>query len=197
MRYSADHKAEVLQRLLSSSGELAKSGGFATTGVDGLMKAIGLSGGAFYSHFSSKQELFTAVIQNELESSPIARAIDSGQTDLPRLQQCLDQYLSLSHAQHPKAGCVLPALGAEIARADINVRTKVETSLSNCQKAWAGATSDSELAWGLMAQCVGALVLARMMQNEEIQKEILEASRALSKSLLDSRPPIVKTIEPT
>jgi hypothetical protein len=31
---------------------------FSSVGVDGLMKAIGLSGGAFYNHFSSKDELF-------------------------------------------------------------------------------------------------------------------------------------------
>ena len=54
MRYSAEHKQQTREKLLHSSGALAKAGGFATTGVDGLMKAIGLTGGAFYSHFPSK-----------------------------------------------------------------------------------------------------------------------------------------------
>ena len=50
MRYSAEHKAQTREKLLHSSGAIAKQGGFASAGVDGLMKAIGLTGGAFYSH---------------------------------------------------------------------------------------------------------------------------------------------------
>lgn len=188
MRYSPDHKKEVLKRLLLSSGALAKSGGFATTGVDGLMKAIGMTGGAFYAHFPSKQDLFAAVVRSELDSSPIALAIEDGQTDLSKLQHCLDQYLTLSHVQHPEAGCALPALGAEIARSDDGVREQVESSLNECQKAWAGATRDDALAWGLMAQCVGAIVLARMMASEGTQKDILEACRILSRSQIDNLP---------
>jgi AcrR family transcriptional regulator len=46
------------EKLLQSSAVSAKRSGFSTVGVDGLMKAIGLSGAAFYSHFSSKDELF-------------------------------------------------------------------------------------------------------------------------------------------
>ena len=47
MRYSNEHKQQTRERLLSSSGALAKRGGFSSTGVAGLMKAIGLTGGAF------------------------------------------------------------------------------------------------------------------------------------------------------
>ena len=71
MRYSASHKEQTRQRLIESSGAIAKRGGFATTGVDGLMKAIGLTGGAFYSHFPSKGDLFTEVVRRELSQSPI------------------------------------------------------------------------------------------------------------------------------
>ena len=66
MRYSAEHKAQTREKLLLSSGALAKRGGFAGTGVDGLMKAIGLTGGAFYGHFSSKDELVAAIVDPQL-----------------------------------------------------------------------------------------------------------------------------------
>ncbi len=69
MRYSASHKLETRQRLLESSAVSAKKSGFSTVGVDGLMKAIGLSGGAFYSHFSSKDELFASIVERELGQS--------------------------------------------------------------------------------------------------------------------------------
>ena len=69
MRYSASHKLETRQKLLESSSVSAKQEGFATVGVDGLMKAIGLSGGAFYSHFSSKDQLFASIVERELRQS--------------------------------------------------------------------------------------------------------------------------------
>lgn len=58
MRYSSTHKQETRQKLLDSSRAIAKKGGFDSTGVDALMSAIGLTGGAFYSHFRSKADLF-------------------------------------------------------------------------------------------------------------------------------------------
>ena len=69
MRYSAEHKALTREKLLHSSGAIAKQGGFSAAGVDGLMKAIGLTGGAFYSHFASKNDLFAAIVERELQHS--------------------------------------------------------------------------------------------------------------------------------
>lgn len=57
MRYSSTHKQETRQKLLDSSRAIAKKGGFDSTGVDALMSAIELTGGAFYSHFRSKADL--------------------------------------------------------------------------------------------------------------------------------------------
>jgi TetR/AcrR family transcriptional regulator, transcriptional repressor for nem operon len=58
MRYSPTHKQETRNKLLDSSRAIAKKGGFDTTGVDALMSAIGLTGGAFSSHYASKGDLF-------------------------------------------------------------------------------------------------------------------------------------------
>ncbi|WP_447430829.1 TetR/AcrR family transcriptional regulator [Cupriavidus basilensis] len=69
MRYSASHKAATRQRVLEASGALVKREGFAATGVDQLMGAAGLTGGAFYSHFDSKQALLREVIARELQRS--------------------------------------------------------------------------------------------------------------------------------
>lgn len=176
MRYSAGHKEETRQRLVESSGAIAKRGGFSNTGVDGLMKAIGLTGGAFYSHFRSKSDLFSEVVRRELSQSPILAR--DGVLDQARLERCLDAYLSLAHLRNPEAGCAIPALGAEIARADLQVREEAERWLCALQQAWAIAVGDGQLAWALIAQCVGALVVARMLASEEAQREVLEASRS-------------------
>lgn len=186
MRYSATHKEETRQKLLESSGAIAKRGGFSTTGVDGLMKAIGLTGGAFYSHFPSKNDLFTAIVQRELSQSLIGHVARGDGFSRDKLERCLDRYLSMAHLQNPDTGCAIPALGAEIARADISVREEAEHWMLQLQRAWAEILEDGELAWALLSQCVGALVVARMLAREETQAEVLDASRSfLGKALAD------------
>ncbi|MCY1420718.1 hypothetical protein D9M71_363480 [compost metagenome] len=187
MRYSATHKEETRQKLLESSGAIAKRGGFSTTGVDGLMKAIGLTGGAFYSHFPSKNDLFTAIVQRELSQSLIGHVARGEGFSREKLQRCLARYLSMAHLQNPDTGCAIPALGAEIARADISVREEAEHWMLELHRAWAEILEDAELAWALLSQCVGALVVARMLACEETQAEVLDASRGFLTQVLDLR----------
>ncbi|MDH4565302.1 TetR/AcrR family transcriptional regulator [Pseudomonas sp. BN414] len=187
MRYSANHKEETRQKLLESSGAIAKRGGFSTTGVDGLMKAIGLTGGAFYSHFPSKNDLFTAIVQRELSQSLIGHVARGEGFCRDKLERCLDRYLSMAHLQNPDTGCAIPALGAEIARADLSVREEAEHWMLQLQRAWAEILEDGELAWALISQCVGALVVARMLAREETQAEVLDASRGFLGRVVDDR----------
>ena len=176
MRYAKSHKEETRQRLLDSSRSIAKKGGFSSTGVDALMASIGLTGGAFYSHFPSKQALFEALVEEEMAHSSTMLAVDKGAPD-NHVAQCLRYYLSSFHAMNPDVGCALPVLGAEIARAGPEVRSTVEAALKKMQKSWSARTGDADAAWALIAQCVGAVVLARAVESERTRKEILAASR--------------------
>lgn len=176
MRYPSSHKEETRKKLLASAGAIAKRGGFGTTGVDELMASIGLTGGAFYGHFPSKEALFGELVREEIAKSGEMLA---GNQDSPpdHVAQRLRSYLSSYHALHPETGCVLPALGPEIARADPEVRAAVEQGLKQLQKSWSGRIGDPDSAWALIAQCVGALVLSRCVESERTCKEILASSR--------------------
>lgn len=176
MRYSATHKQETRDKLLNSSRAIAKKGGFGTTGVDALMSAIGLTGGAFYSHFGSKADLFAAVIEKELELSTDMLAGDE-ESPPDHVAKRIRSYLSTYHATHPDEGCMLPTLGPEIARASPEIRARVEKSLKRLQRSWSERLGDNDAGWGLIAQCVGALVLARVVESERTRQEILAASR--------------------
>ncbi|MHC3823687.1 MULTISPECIES: TetR/AcrR family transcriptional regulator [Pseudomonas] len=175
MRYSAGHKLETREKLLNSSALSAKRSGFSTVGVDGLMKAIGLSGAAFYSHFSSKNELFTAIVERELCQS-LERLGGQGAQDRERLERCLKQYLSMAHVEQPESGCALPTLGAEIARSDDQVREQAELWICRLQASWAQILESDSLAWAILSQCVGALVVARMLVTPDIQRTVLKSS---------------------
>ncbi|MBC2658774.1 TetR/AcrR family transcriptional regulator [Pseudomonas sp. MSSRFD41] len=172
MRYSAGHKQQTRERLLQSSAVQAKDEGFSTVGVDALMKAIGLSGGAFYSHFASKDELFGSIVERELRQS-LERLGGNGQHDREKLRRCLKQYLSMAHVQQPGAGCALPALGAEVSRGAVEVRQQAEDLICRLHQAWAQTLGSDSLAWSILAQCVGALVVARMLVSPSVQSQLL------------------------
>ncbi len=176
MRYSATHKQETRARLLAASRAVAKRGGFESTGVDALMSSIGLTGGAFYSHFPSKQALFEELVRLELENSAQMLAGDES-SSADHVARHLRSYLSSAHAASPETGCALPTLGPEIARADPKVRKSVEKSLKKTQQSWSQRLDDPDAAWSLIAQCVGALVLARSVDSDKTRKEILAACR--------------------
>jgi len=176
MRYSPTHKQETRAKLLASSKAIAKLGGFEATGVDALMAAIGLSGGAFYSHFPSKQALFEELVREELESSSQMLAGDE-RSEPDHVAKRLRGYLSSFHAANPESGCALPTLGPEIARSSPAVRKAAEKSLKQTHDSWSERIDDSDGAWALIAQCVGALVLARSVESEKTRKEILAACR--------------------
>jgi TetR/AcrR family transcriptional regulator, transcriptional repressor for nem operon len=184
MRYATDHKQQTREKLLASSGALAKRGGFAATGVAGLMKAIGLTGGAFYNHFPSKDDLFSEIVRRELDNSPLGRLIERG-ADRPRLKRLLEQYLTLAHLHNAEGGCPLPPLGVEIARAERPVREQAEHWLVTLHQAWSETLEDPELAWALLSQCVGALVVGRMLASEPLQAQLLQASRKLVDQVFD------------
>jgi len=176
MRYSSSHKEETRKKLLAGARAIAKKGGFVTTGVDGLMAGIGLTGGAFYGHFASKEALFAELVLQEVANSAEMLAGDE-ESPPDHVAQRLRSYLSSYHAAHPETGCLLPALGPEIARAEPEVKATVEQGLKQLQKSWAGRIGDPDAAWALIAQCVGALVLARCVESERTRKDILASSR--------------------
>lgn len=169
---------------MESSGAIAKKKGFATTGVDSLMKTVGLTGGAFYKHFSSKTELLQAIIEHEMALSMKYFADNPEQSFDEWLDQRVDRYLSLSHVKHPGEGCVLPALSPEIARSGDDVKATCEKALIEIKNGLARRLKNDDDAWALLAQCVGAIVIGRAMHKEGTSKAILKASKKFLKDNL-------------
>ena len=197
MRYTPEHKAALRQRLIERARSLSKADGFESTGVDGLMQSVGLSGAAFYRHFASKQALFSTLIEQEMSQSLRMLGGEAHCSDDDFLRY-LRGYLSFSHATHAADGCAIPALGAEIARARPEDRRAVEQSLMLLKASWTERLAgDADGAWSALAQCVGALLLARVVERDEVRKEILSAARrstgrqfglALNRALAETRP---------
>ena len=185
MRYKSGYKQEKRQELLKISGQIAKAQGFANTGVDSFMKAADMTSGAFYSHFSSKQDLFQALIQNELEHS-----IQQWQTnphDDPKawIEFEIERYLSLSHVQHVEQGCVLPALASEVARSSEHIKQAFQTELMRGHALFTQHLNSAEQAWALICQMVGTIFLARSIADHELQQTMIESSKHMLFKMLN------------
>jgi len=176
IRRRRNRKQETRNALLHSSSSIAKKSGFETSGVDRFMGSIGMAGGTFYSHFESKDALFAVLVERELMNTweMLAVRADASGADF---DERVRAYLSTTHALHPEDGCALTSLACEIARAGPAIRTTAERGLAKLQWDWrARLGGDGESAWTLLAQCVGGVTLARMVESEAIRSEILISS---------------------
>ncbi len=187
MRYAKDHKEASRQRLIELSGSHAKKHGFNESGMASLAASAGVTTGALYKHFDGKAGLFAALITAELERT--ARMYDGfDPTDKACAAKSLAGYLSLQHVRHPEQGCPLPSLTPEIARAEGGAQAAYQAGLLEIHARLRRLTATSEDAWTLMAQNVGAVMLARAIPDEELQQEILASLRQAGEKLLANSP---------
>jgi TetR/AcrR family transcriptional repressor of nem operon len=114
VRYGKQHKQATRQRILEAAGRRLKRDGIDGAGIATLMADAGLTNGAFYAHFASKQELVATAVADQLRAQ---RASVSAQTpDLAGLEQYVREYLSVQHRDNPDDGCPSAALLDEIGR---------------------------------------------------------------------------------
>src|SRR3954469_5147663 len=114
MRYAKDHKQATRQRILEAAGRRFKRDGIDGAGVAAVMSDAGLTNGAFYAHFNSKEDLVANVLADQLraqrqdfEAEPSGRA---------GLEAFIRAYLSPQHRDQYADGCPSAALLDEIAR---------------------------------------------------------------------------------
>lgn len=179
MRYPKDHKEQVRAKLLAQSGSYAKKHGFAASGVDTLAAAAGLTTGSLYKHFANKTELFAELIRNELgRSERFFGSVPPG--DRAAMLEALSRYLGMEHVELPELGCPLPTLAAEVARADDAVRDAFETGLVQIKDVIQNFTGSESAAWAVIAQNVGAVMIARAVRQAATRQAVLQAAHDAS-----------------
>jgi AcrR family transcriptional regulator len=183
MRYPAEYKKQARAKLVEASGRHAKQHGFIGSGMADLAAAAGVTTGSLYKHFSGKSDLFATMITAELKrTADLYGAVDAA--DPVQVSRALAGYLSLSHVQQPGAGCPLPSLTPEIGRAGEEVKLAFEQGVRAIHANVQALTGDTDSAWAVMAQNVGAVMIARAMQSETLQKELLKAVRQAGEQLM-------------
>src|SRR5690349_14101264 len=119
-RYDEAHKNETRRRIIDSAGRRLKRDGIDGSGIAALMSDAGLTNGAFYAHFGSKNDLVANVVADQLKTQAATmKALPPGRE---ALEQFIREYLSPGHRDQPAIGCPSAALLDEIGRCDRQVR---------------------------------------------------------------------------
>ena len=187
MKVSKEQMAENRERILDAAAKLFRERGFDGIGVSDLMKSAGLTHGGFYGHFASKDELMAQAAARALDglqsgwAALAGEAAAQGQDPLAAIEAA---YLSPGHRDAPGHGCLLAALGSDASRQGPAVRSAVTQGVRNQIEglsALARGRSKAarrQRALADYASLVGAMVLARVVDDAELSGEILQATAA-------------------
>src|ERR1700749_3271929 len=129
MRYSAQETAAKHELIVKEASRLFRERGFENVTVGEGMKAAGLTHGAFYAHFHSKQELQEAAVAYGQRVST-DRAKSHGATKKGR-RSYAEMYLAPRHRDNPGNGCTMATLGPEVARSSPELKAAFERGLED------------------------------------------------------------------
>ena len=180
MRYEQGHKEATRQHIIDVASKQIRESGVAAAGLAGVMSAAGLTNGAFYAHFASKEDLVRAVLTDALDRRE--RGLAGNLKANAGLEKSLRDYLGARHRDHAGSGCPTAALVAEIARHPQETRdiftAKAEQIilLIAAQLRTGSAGERRRKAMAIYGMMVGALQLARAVNDRKLSDEMLESA---------------------
>jgi TetR/AcrR family transcriptional repressor of nem operon len=181
MRVSKEKSAENRARILTEAARLFRERGLGGVGVDALSEAAGLTHGSLYSQFGSKERLAAEALATALSGSAEALLPPDAP---PALDAVVRRYLSRQHRDAPGGGCALAAVGSEVPRQGATVRAAYTDGVRRMAERLAAllpgrrkADAREDEALAAVASLVGALILARAVDDPALSDRILAASR--------------------
>ena len=184
MRYEPDYKAKTRQKVLAEAAKVMRAEGLQGMGVANVMAKAGLTHGAFYAHFDSKDALIAETI---LEMAQAARGkfdvVTEGLEPAEALRRYVAFYLSPRHRDNTETSCPLPWLAGEIPRLEAPSRKRYGASVAGLTELLAvrlrelkHADADGA-ASSVVAELVGALALSRAVGDKAQSDAILARSK--------------------
>src|SRR5512142_2324096 len=174
------------ERIVETAARLFRERGFEGIGVADLMKEAGLTHGGFYGHFESKEDLMARACDRAFEGSRERWRERVEKARGRPLRALARGYLSAQHRDNPGAGCIIAALGPDASRHGPGVRRSITAWLRSAFGELAGwvpgrsAQMRRRRAIAAYASWVGAMVLARAVDDRALSDEILRSVLAVT-----------------
>jgi len=177
-RYGKEHKESTRRRIVESAGRRFKRDGIDGSGIATLMADAGLTNGAFYAHFDSKDDLIATAVADQLRAqAERLRALPPGEAGV---EQFVRWYLSAEHRDSPEDGCPSAALLDEIGRAEASIKEAftdgllISTDELAARLAPENPESARAQALAVFAMMVGTVQLSRALADRRLADEVLE-----------------------
>lgn len=171
------------ERIVSAAAKAIRRSGYDGTGVADIMKEAGLTHGAFYAHFASREAMLAeAADRAGAESNALAASVIAAVPPEQSLQTLMQLYLSKEHLQGIETGCPVSALGSEMPRQSPEVRRAATLRIKEMIDLVArqfpdwGQPSAHERALVTVATMVGTLMLARAVDDAALSDALCSAS---------------------
>ena len=182
MRVSRAQAAENRQTVIDVASRLFREHGFDAIGLRDLMKGAGLTQGAFYKQFASKEELAAQASGRALESATRRWSAAAAANPEDPLGAVIAFYLSAEHRQERMHGCPLVALGSDAARQGTDIKASFEAGikahlevLGRMIAKTEGEEPDSR-ALAILSMMVGALMLSRLVNDRDLARAFLDVA---------------------
>ena len=191
-RYRKEHKQATRRRILETAGRRLKRDGIDGSGIATLMADAGLTNGAFYAHFASKDDLVATTVADQLrEQRETLSAVAPGRAGV---EQYLRAYLSAEHRDNPRDGCPSAALLDEIGRCTDTTKQAYTHGLLAiiddiaARLAPRDPQSVRTKTLSIYALMVGTLQLARALADRQFSDDILDQGIRNALTVLDAAP---------
>ena len=190
MRYGTEHKQATRRRIIETAGRRLKRDGIDGSGVATLMADAGLTNGAFYAHFASKDDLVANAVSDQLrEQRESLSAVAPGRAGV---EQFVRAYLSAQHRDDPADGCPSAALLDEIGRATDTVRRAYTDGLLAVIDDIAARLDPDDppsarvTTLSVFALMAGTLQLSRALADRQLADQVLDQGLHNTLALLDA-----------
>jgi TetR/AcrR family transcriptional regulator, transcriptional repressor for nem operon len=180
MRVTRVQASENRQNVINVASRLFREHGFDGIGLKDLMERAGLTQGAFYRQFASKEDLAVQASRRALESASGRWSLAATEHPDDPLGAVIAFYLSTGHRDEKMDGCPVVALASDAARQGTNVKAVFEAGI----KAYLGVLSrlitdtngreSRGKAIAVLSTMVGALTLSRVVNDPDLARAILD-----------------------
>ena len=190
MRQMGQKTINTRAAILEAASKKLKKEGFNGAGVDGLAAAAGVTSGAFYAHFSNKEDLLKEVIYTYLGAPYVQEDREGVDARKKQLKEFLKVYLTLDHCSSPEKGCVMPTLSADVSRASMGVRKVYQDRMVNLVEKISKVVHGSpakkrKQAWSVLAMMIGAVTIGRALPDSANAEHLMDAALENALALLD------------
>ena len=190
MPAAAGAKERGRARVLEGAAKGFRAHGFGGVGVDGIAKAAGVTSGAFYAHFKSKDACFEATVSDGLAqlADVIARLRAEKGPDWATV--FVDAYLGDKRTCCLSESCALQSLTIEVARAGPEVRAAYEARWDTAVRVfadgldWLPECEREPRARALLGLLAGGASIARALASPEGADAVAGAVRTAARALI-------------